>query len=309
MTETAASTATDRPRLCTCSNGSISLGSIRGIPITLHYSFFLLLVLELFISIRYTAYPLFILFIITLYGPVLLLTIIIHELGHAFMTRRLGGVVEGIILWPLGGFALCGPVESLGRIEGGVDGTCDAYSHGFDLVGVSRRVKEGQAGLWPDWTIYLDVLSASAVGFFQTLASEAFYMNLILLGFNLFIPAYPLDGGRIYAASLILVLKLGPVMAAKVTAVTAMLLSVAMVVYAIISFLTGIGGSGLLLGLIGIFIFSNSYDLFASARQNNLGDHPIFGRQCYRGTGGSTGESGGDGPQEVPAQSDSAVIT
>lgn len=167
-------------------------------------------------------------------------------------------------------------------------------------------------------------------------------MNLILLGFNLFIPgkayfnffhscmlrvvclftshrfitcairhnlAYPLDGGRIYAASLILFLKLGPLKAAIVTAVTAMLLSAAMVAYAVISFLMDIGGSGLLLGLIGIFIFSNSYDLFASARRNDLGDHPIFGRQCYRGTGESTGESGEGRSQEVLAQSDSAVIT
>lgn len=121
--------------------------------------------------------------------------------------------------------------------------------------------------------------------------------------------AYPLDGGRIYAASLILFLKLGPVKAAKVTAVTAMLLSAAMVAYAIISFMTGIGGSGLLLGLIGIFIFGNSYDLFVAARRGDLGEHPIFGRQCYRSMGGGTGVSGEESPQEVPAQSDSAVIT
>ena len=29
------------------------------------------------------------------------------------MTKRLGGSVGGIVLWPLGGFALCGPTEAL----------------------------------------------------------------------------------------------------------------------------------------------------------------------------------------------------
>ena len=29
------------------------------------------------------------------------------------MTKRLGGTVGGIVLWPLGGVALCGPTEAL----------------------------------------------------------------------------------------------------------------------------------------------------------------------------------------------------
>jgi Zn-dependent protease len=93
------------------SGDTISLGSIQSIPLTLHYSFFLLLILELFISLRYTAYPMYILFVFLLYGPILLLTVIIHELGHALTTKRMGGNVEGIVLWPLGGFAICGPTE------------------------------------------------------------------------------------------------------------------------------------------------------------------------------------------------------
>ena len=90
---------------------TISLGSVRGIPIQLHYSFFLLLVLEVFISLRYRMYPVYILFVVTLYGPILLLTVIVHELGHALTTKNMGGAVERIVVWPLGGFAVCGPTE------------------------------------------------------------------------------------------------------------------------------------------------------------------------------------------------------
>ena len=56
-------------------------------------------------------YPIYILFIVTLYGPILLITVIAHELGHALTTKRMGGQVEKIVVWPLGGFAVYSPTE------------------------------------------------------------------------------------------------------------------------------------------------------------------------------------------------------
>lgn len=95
---------------------TVPLGScIAGIPVTLHYTFFLLLAVEFANAILNSSeYPMYILFVLIMYGPVLLFTIVVHEFGHALMTKRLGGSVGGIVLWPLGGFALCGPTESLG---------------------------------------------------------------------------------------------------------------------------------------------------------------------------------------------------
>lgn len=117
--------------------------------------------------------------------------------------------------------------------------------------------------------------------------------------------AYPLDGGRIYAASLILLFKMNPIKAAKTTAITAMLLSSGMILYAIISFLKSTGGSGLLLGVVGAFVLYNSSELFKSAKNNSLEGHPIFGRECYQNAGGNTTQNEiGD----VPAQSDSAAM-
>lgn len=40
-----------------------------------------------------------------LYGPLLLVTVLIHEMGHSMAARRVGGHAEGILLWPLGGLA------------------------------------------------------------------------------------------------------------------------------------------------------------------------------------------------------------
>ena len=80
---------------------SINLGScIGGVPIKLHLTFFLLLLLELIGSFRYAGqFPLYILFVFVLYGPVLLITVLMHEFGHVWMTKRQGGEVGGIVLW------------------------------------------------------------------------------------------------------------------------------------------------------------------------------------------------------------------
>lgn len=82
-----------------------------------------------------------------------------------------------------------------------------------------------------------------------------------------------------------------------------------MVLYAFIGYFTGLGGSGLLLGIVGLFIFNNSYDLFKAAKNNELSGHPIFGRRCYQSGGTAPAASTDAEAQEVPAQSDDAVIT
>ena len=49
------------------------------------------------------------LFVFILYGPILLVTVLTHEMGHVIMNRRCGGETGGIYLWPLGGFGEKGP--------------------------------------------------------------------------------------------------------------------------------------------------------------------------------------------------------
>jgi Zn-dependent protease len=67
----------------------VFLGSVSGIPIKLHPSFFALLGLAALSSAQAGLEML--LFTGLLYGPILLVTIVVHELGHALMTKRLGG--------------------------------------------------------------------------------------------------------------------------------------------------------------------------------------------------------------------------
>ena len=53
---------------------------------------------------RLRDYPAYILFVFILYGPILLLTVLTHEMGHVMMNKKCGGETGGIYLWPLGGF-------------------------------------------------------------------------------------------------------------------------------------------------------------------------------------------------------------
>lgn len=84
----------------------LPLGVVQGIPIRLHPTFFALLALSLLTSAGRGGE--YVSLVALLYGPILLVTIVAHELGHALTARKLGGSVEAIVLWPLGGLALIG---------------------------------------------------------------------------------------------------------------------------------------------------------------------------------------------------------
>ena len=43
-----------------------------------------------------------------IYGPILLVSVLLHELGHSLAARRCGSETHGILLWPLGGLAFIG---------------------------------------------------------------------------------------------------------------------------------------------------------------------------------------------------------
>jgi Zn-dependent protease len=53
-----------------------------------------------------------------LLGPILLFTVLIHELGHSLAARQVGGKVEGILLWPLGGLAFIGHDKGPKGVQG-----------------------------------------------------------------------------------------------------------------------------------------------------------------------------------------------
>jgi len=138
----------------------------------------------------------------------MLALVLVHELAHCFVSKRLGGEFNDIMLWPLGGLysdsapedwkpklwvALAGPMANMllvpcfGLPLYLLTNSLGAVSFNPLALGLSAHelvLATGQATWW------LELI-------------RAFYaINMVLLVFNLFVPMLPLDGGRILMALL-----------------------------------------------------------------------------------------------------------
>ncbi len=145
------------------------LGSMMGFPIEIKPSFLLLL------AVVFVAFGgLLGVFIVTLAFA----SVLLHELGHAVVARKLGVHVSGIELGFLGGAA---KMTDLPRRP----------NHEIAIAAAGPAVSLVLAGLG------LGLGALSGVSLISTLG----WINLVLAGFNL-IPALPMDGGRILRAAL-----------------------------------------------------------------------------------------------------------
>ena len=164
--------------------GAIPLGSIAGIRLFLHWSWFLVAAIEIqwrsgsYGSIVWNALEYLAIFVIVL----------MHEFGHAFACRQVGGTANQIMLWPLGGIAYVDPPQrpgaTLWSIAAGPLGNVALMPILWGAIQLG-----GTAG-WDD----------SMPNFFNFLWA-VFGINVVLLIFNI-LPIYPLDGGKILWALL-----------------------------------------------------------------------------------------------------------
>lgn len=164
--------------------GSIRLFRLAGIDLFLHWSWFLVAVLQIQYRARDYASPFWnVLEYLALFGIVLM-----HEFGHALACRQVGGGANQIVLWPLGGVAYVSPPQRPGAvlwsIAAGPLVNVALLPVLFGLRLLSQSL--GWSDAFPDFAEFLWML---------------WLINLILLVFNL-LPVYPLDGGQILRALL-----------------------------------------------------------------------------------------------------------
>jgi Zn-dependent protease len=145
----------------------------------------------------------------------LLLSILLHELGHAFAGRLFGANVSHIDLTGIGGIA---------HFERSLPGSALARSVIY-LAGPAVNL-----ALW----LGLEAVAVQAYGGGSPMLALALMAlsgaNLALLIFNL-LPAYPLDGGQTLDAWLGAVL--GPVWTVRIVASLGLLVAVAVALYAL----------------------------------------------------------------------------
>lgn len=169
------------------SGGAFRVGTALGIPIRIHFTFFLLLLwFGMGSASTGEGFLTGVVFILLLFGCVVL-----HELGHAAMARRFGVETREIVLYPIGGVARLDRIPS-GKAELLIALAGPAVN--LILAGMLIAwlvVRQVQVSFSPE-----DLLAGSAPVVWQLLTA-----NLTLFFFNL-VPAFPMDGGRILRAIL-----------------------------------------------------------------------------------------------------------
>jgi Zn-dependent protease/CBS domain-containing protein len=218
---------------------SLKLLTIRGIDIRVHFTFPLILLWAALqfglVSGSLSGAWLGVVVILLLFVLVTL-----HELGHSFAALRYGVVVEQIMLSPIGG------VAQLQRMP-------EKPIQEFVIALAGPAVNLAAALVM---ALFIPLLNLTAVDFATVLSSGAgltgtavfvyvFVYNIFLAVFNL-IPAFPLDGGRIFRA--LLAMRLDYVRATNIAATVGRVSAIFLGIYALFN-------GGIFLIFIAFFIY------------------------------------------------------
>ena len=175
-------------------NWSISAGRILGVELRIHLTFVFLLALVLLTDSAspHTTTPARGLGLV----GIIFASVILHELGHALVSRREGLIAKAVILLPIGGVTLFDESQQPGDAQLPIwkrDSRIALAGPAANLViaavaaGILSLVSP-EINLWAKPYVHSSNLARSVV-----------WVNLLLAAFNL-LPAYPMDGGRVLRA-------------------------------------------------------------------------------------------------------------
>ncbi len=164
---------------------SFKIGSAWGIPIELHITFVLLIAAVLVLSLPTDQFYTF--FIVLL----LFVFVVFHELAHSVVARHYGIKVRKIILYPIGGVSEIEEIPDNPAQEWrmAVAGPLTSLILGFGLLAVGVAAVPKLFSL----TVFISITG--------NILYDLATINILLGFFNL-IPAFPMDGGRVFRAML-----------------------------------------------------------------------------------------------------------
>lgn len=224
---------------------SFKIAQVAGIPIRLHITFFIIILLGAWQWADRTADPVG----GALFGAALMLALFLcvtlHELGHSLTARVFGIQTREILLLPLGGVAQLSKNPEQPRQELWI-------ALAGPLVNVAIALILILIGLTPQVDLFAYLLDGR--GLSEILSSEQSLSNFLLwllsanvslVLFNL-IPAFPLDGGRVLRA--LLAMWLGFPQATRIASGIGQLVAIGFGIFGLLS-------GNLLLALVAVFIF------------------------------------------------------
>ncbi len=164
---------------------SFKIGSAWGIPIELHITFILLIAAVFVLSIPSLQFYTF--FLVLFY----FVFVVFHELAHSVVARHYSIKVRKIVLYPIGGVSEIEEIPDNPSQEWrmAVAGPLISLLLGAGLLAISLLLSP---------QLITAVLALSTTGNFLF---DLAILNLLLGVFNL-IPAFPMDGGRVFRALL-----------------------------------------------------------------------------------------------------------
>lgn len=238
-------------------NWSFRVLDVAGIPIRIHGTFFLILFLGAYQWGSMTG---------TLSGAVfgvalmalLFVCVTLHELGHSLVAKVFGIPVRQIVLLPLGGIAEITknpekPLHELliavaGPLVNGVIAILLLAALGFSAAPqmlTGHGMLPGEMSNTPSLT---------------TLLSWLLMANVSLALFNL-IPAFPLDGGRVFRA--LMAMFIGYPRATRLASASGQFIAIILGIYAVLN-------SQFLLALVAVFIFFGAGQETAAAEAKTV---------------------------------------
>ncbi len=196
---------------------------------------------------------------------VYVLSILFHELAHCWMAIRLGAGADEIVLGPLGGVSYVGHSPSY-RTEVLIAGVGPVSNFLLTGLCLGALVLTGAPWRWG----YLNPLggwSPVDLTIAQRVLLQVALINETLGLFNLLVPAYPLDGGRILYA--VLSARHGRTRGAEIATAIAMPIGLLIAIW-------GFARWNILLGIIGVSVVFDAWQLRRLARMGELDAHPAF---------------------------------
>jgi Zn-dependent protease len=178
--------------------GSIQLARVFGIRIGVDWSWFIVLFLIIWNLSGYydDVAPGSNAFMLAVISALLFfLSILLHELGHAWVAIRNGIPIEGIDLWMFGGVAKLGKDADSAGVEFRIAAAGPLVTLVIAVVcfALGAGVSSGSDAL------HSAQFDQDVTGTTTAVLGYLTSINILLLAFNL-IPAFPLDGGRIARA-------------------------------------------------------------------------------------------------------------
>ncbi len=217
----------------------------------------------------------------------LFVLVLLHEFGHCLACRLVGGEADQVLMWPLGGLAFCRPPQRwkpalITTIAGPGVNAVLAPVLGAALLAAGAgwgAVVFNPLSPGPAW---LEVHRSGSAA--QWWLWSAHYMNLVLLAFNMLVPMFPMDCGRVVQE--VLWARLGYKRSMQIAVNVGLVVAVALGLY-------GVATSSTRLMALAIFGGITCYN--ERQRLKMLEDEPAWAYDTDRGYRGFGEPDGGRG--------------